>query len=277
MTRQAEKERIGARLDQDRAALKASAFDLRRQFTLGTVTRKAAELLAIGSWRSAGLVARGARANPFGFALISAGVAWIFYGPKWNAKPVPRAETSRWEDEGGLIVEPVMADQWSDELDTLRKRAFDQLHRLELDTQSGLTDAYGKLRDFAAERAEIVRQLASDLTTTLGVGLENMSDIARTAALKAREEAYVARIEAERLARKTARMAHDHPVMAGAAALGLGLALVAVATRPKSRTSRLDQMHKDLDEEMTLREAAVTLRENRLAAINTPGRRTARS
>ncbi|MBC7737732.1 MAG: hypothetical protein H7245_11065 [Candidatus Saccharibacteria bacterium] len=276
MTHQSEKERIAARLDHDRAALKASATELRSQLTLGTVTRKVAGVFAAGTWWSAGLVARGARANPFGFALIGAGLAWILHGPKWHAKPVPPVDTSRWEGEGGLVVEPVEADQWSDELDTLRNLVSDQLRKLDLDARSGVTDTYGKLRDFAAERAEIVKQFASDLALTLGIGLENMSEIARSAAVKAREQSYVARIEAERLARKANRLTQDHPVMMVTAALGIGLALAAIITRPKSRNAERKQVRKDLDEEMTLREAAVTLRENRLAAADMPGRRATR-
>ena len=276
MTRQSEKERIAARLNQDRAALKASATELRSQFSVGSVSRKAAEVLAAGTWWSAGLLARGARANPFGFALIGAGLTWISLGPKWHATPVPPAETSRWEGEGGLVVEPVETDQWSDELDTLRKLVSDQLRKLDLDAQSGVTDTYGKLRDFAAERAEITKQFASDLAVTLGIGLDNMSEIARNAALKAREQSYVARIESERLARKTKRLTQDHPVLIGTAALGIGLALAAIVTRPKSHAAEREQVRKDLDEEMTLREAAVTLRENRLAAADMPGRRATR-
>ncbi len=275
MTRQSEKEYIEARLMQDRAALKASVSELHSRVSLGAVTRKAAEFAAVGSWRSAGLLARGAKANPFGFALISAGVAWIFLRPKQGAKPVAPVATARWEDEGGLVVEPSHSDEWSDELDTLRKQASDKLHHLEADAKAGLTNAYGKVRDYAAERAEAVNQFAADLNRTLGIGLENMSEVARAAAVSARENTYLAQIEAERLARKTSRLTQDHPVSMGMAALTIGVVLAALAPKGPSRQAKQDQSRKDHDNDLRLREAAVLLRETRLAEADSQRRRAA--
>lgn len=264
MTHLTEKDYIEARLLQDRAALKASVSDLQNRFSFGGLTRKAMGLGLSGGIRSARLLGRGAKANPLGFALISAGMAWIFFGPKRQPEP---EDTARWDDEGGRVMTAEKADIWSDELDVLRKLASDQLTRLEIDAAAGLTDAYGKLRDYAAERAEVVKSFAADLNHTLGLGLEDLPAKARIAALKAREQAYVAKVEAERLVRKGSRLAQDHPLIMGVVGLGLGAALAALAPRLQSRRAVLDQSRQNWENEMRLREAAVLLRETQMAGM----------
>lgn len=277
MTHQCRKDHIEARLAKDRAALAASATELHDRVSLAGVTRAAAGLAAKGGWRSIGLAAKGARANPVGAALIGAGVAWILFGPKAGrpkavAKPPSPRATARWEDEGGSFTTPLPDDTWSDELDSLRKMASDRLHQVERDAQAGLKDAYGTARDFVTERAEVVKQFAADLNRTLGIGLENLSGQARVASLKAREQMYVARLEGERLARKGSRMTQDHPLIMGVVGLGIGAALAGMVPKVHSRRADLEAARKR-EHDLRRREMAVAQRERRLAEV--PRSRTA--
>ena len=273
MTHLSDKDYIEARLAQERADLAASVAALQNRVSWGGVARSAASLGVRGGLKSAGLLARGAKANPVGFALISAGVAWIFFGPKRQPKVLVPVATERWEDEGGLTVAPENGDAWSDKLDILRRLASDQLRRLEIDAETGLTDAYGKVRDYAAERAEVVKQFAADLNRTLGLGLEDLPAKARIVALQAREQAYVAKIEAERLAVKGSRLTQDHPLVMGVVALGIGAALAALAPRVHSRRADLEKSRQEWESELRLREAAVMLRETQMAETGSAGRR----
>lgn len=270
MTYQSEKEYIEAKLAKDRAELSKTTSELRRRLSVGSVAGMAVKLAAKGGWKSAALLTRGAKANPVGFTLIGAGLAWIFYTPaKAPAKQPTKIQTARWEDEGGSIVTKPNADLWSDELDALRKVASDRLYQLEVDAKSGLTDAYGKARDFAYEKAEVVKEFAADLNRTLGIGIEHLSGNARLAALKARERTYTARMEAERLAASAATLTRDHPLIMGVVGLGIGATLAALMPRVHSRRAELMKSQK---EELRLREAAVALRERRLDAANRAAR-----
>jgi ElaB/YqjD/DUF883 family membrane-anchored ribosome-binding protein len=134
---------------------------------------------------------------------------------------------------------------WAAELDKLRHKAMDALHRLESEAKSyysdmrdGLSDRYASARDFAGERSSVIADFTRDMQGKLSHGLEDMSDAARERIVAAREKAYAARIRAQRMGRRAisdpTRMIEEHPIAAGAVALAFGAALGAAL--PRTRT-----------------------------------------
>jgi len=250
MTQPSDKASIEAGLEQDRQALAASMSELRHRMSPSEIVRNARGIASEGGWKSASLAVKEARTHPIGAGLISAGIAWIMFGPKgksqklFGKRTLPQA-IDRWEDEGGQVHTP-SADQSSQhannllsrELDELRKFASDRVHQLEVDAKGGLDDAIGAARSFAAERAgvlsdlsdDLLKKFADDLSETLDAGLEHLTDQARATATKARDQAHRARVEAERLTR-------NHPMMMAAVGLGIGAALAALI--PMVRASRV--------------------------------------
>ena len=210
MTQPSDKASIEAGLEQDRQALAASMSELRHRISPSEIVRNARGIASEGGWKSASLAVKEAKTHPIGAGLISAGIAWIMFGPKGKSQKLFGKRTL--------------------------PQASDRVHQLEVDAKGGLDDAIGAARSFAAERAgalsdfsdDLLKKFADDLSETLDTGLEHLTDQARAAATKAREQAYRARVEAERLTR-------NHPMMMAAVGLGIGAALAALIPMVRAR------------------------------------------
>jgi hypothetical protein len=144
---------------------------------------------------------------------------------------------------------------WSREAHGLRARAMDALHRIESEAKSyyesvksGISNmtsgsgGSGGSRDFDAEREGVISRFGSDLKSRFAAGLDNLPEGSRQQVIAARERAYAAMLQAERMGRDVVRnpgqMMEEHPLVAGAVAFALGAAVGAAlpSTEVENRT-----------------------------------------
>lgn len=166
---------------------------------------------------------------------------------------------------------------WSREAHGLRARAAEALHRIEREAKSyydslrgGISSGAESARDFAAERASVIAGFTRDLKARLAAGLDNLPPESRERVLAARERAYGAMLQAERMGRDAwrdpARTMEEHPLVAGAVAFALGAAVAAAlpSTEVENRTFGAER-------DRLLDEAARMLRQERDRAMQIAG------
>jgi ElaB/YqjD/DUF883 family membrane-anchored ribosome-binding protein len=166
---------------------------------------------------------------------------------------------------------------WSREAHGLRARAADALRRIEDEAKSyydslrrGISGGVSNTRDFAAERASVIAGFTSDLRTRLSSGLDNLPPEARERVVAARERAYGAMLQAERMGREVwqnpTRTMEDHPIVAGAVGFALGAAVAALlpSTEVENRTFGAER-------DRLMDEAARLLRQERERAVQIAG------
>jgi len=169
---------------------------------------------------------------------------------------------------------------WSRDAHGLRARAADALRRIEHEAKSyydslrsglsNLTSGSGQSRDFDAERQSVISGFTSDLRARFSSGLDNLSPEARERVIAARERAYGAMLQAERMGRDVlrdpGRAMEEHPIVAGTVAFALGAAAGAAfpSTDYENRTfgSERDRL---------IDEAARLLRQERERAVQIAG------
>lgn len=231
---------IERKLDQDRQALGKSLSDLRGKLDPHALVDSGVKFVgdhAVPAARSAG---SWIMSNPFAFALIGAGVAWLAFGGQ-GRKPGPKDTSplagtkfeavSRWEDDGGpVLAEAVEEDEdWVTEADGLRARAREMLGRIDQAARDRLAPA----AELARSRAEVLAALTQDVRAAMGRGLEGLGEQARAAAMATREAAYSARIA---VAEKGTAAVRDNPLVTGGLLAVAGAALAAAL--PRTETER---------------------------------------
>lgn len=136
------------------------------------------------------------RAHPVAFALTAGGIAWLVVararsGSLASSLARPEVEdVSRWEDDGGPVPETPAA--WMIEADALRHKAASEYDRIAAARKAGKTPT----ADLDRERRDVLSSLTRDVRRAMERGLDGLGQAAREAAIKAREVAYVARINA---------------------------------------------------------------------------------
>lgn len=125
----------------------------------------------------------------------------------------------RWDDEGGLPVDPHDNDdeEWLSEAMGLRSRSQKLLSQIDDAVRRGLAPA----AELAAHRTAVTAAMARDTTKALGRGLETLTGTAREQALAARERLYHSRLA---LRGRAEAMIETHPVAAGLAMATVGAA-----------------------------------------------------
>jgi len=169
---------------------------------------------------------------------------------------------------------------WSREAHGLRARAMDALHRIESEAKSyydsmrngfsNMTSGSGNSRDFDAEREGVISRFSSDLKARFAAGLDNLPEGSREQVIAARERAYAAVLQAERMGRDVIRhpgqMMEEHPLVAGAVAFALGAAVGAAlpSTDVENRTFGAER-------DRLMNDAARLLRQERETAMRVAG------
>ena len=211
-------DRIEADLERNRSGLASALDELTNRASVDYVAREALDWFKVNTAEATRSLDRAMRTNPMAFALVGAGVAWMVLG-------------GRGKDEA--VDDPDL--QWHSHLGALRDKAKDTLARLEEEARSGvdslksgLQGQMEQVRDFAAERAQVIEGFALDLKSAIAAGLDHLTEGARDKVMQARQESYSALLRAERVVKGGGREARvlvqDHPVAVGAAALAIGAA-----------------------------------------------------
>jgi F0F1-type ATP synthase membrane subunit b/b' len=243
---------IENRLRNDRADLASTLADLAGRIAPEYLSEQVSQMVKDYARPAAKKAEEAVRANPVGFAVAGAGLAWLLLSARKDGEETPvRVETDPITAQDGL------SDAWLDEIDELREAASDRLQKLEIDAASNTE----KAADYASERARMVSDFASDLRDSLQSGLGDLGDEARDRVVRAREAAYSARLNLQDRAKETGhsgkKMIKDHPLITAALGIAIGAAIVNAMPKPDlnrrsfgPRTNRLiDEARSIYDEE----------------------------
>lgn len=219
-------DQIAAGLERDRADLSKSIEGLRGRLSTDNLIGDAMGYARSNVAPYLRALDGAVRANPVAAAMAGAGLAWLILGRKNGRSEgeAPLAGTkfeamSRWEDEGGPVAEmPHPEESWIASADRLRHSALDALARINAAAREGLRP----VAEVAANRAAILADLARATRDTMLYGLENLGADAQERILAAREQAYIARLDAVQQGR---RLIEERPLVAGALGMALGAAV----------------------------------------------------
>lgn len=264
MTQHTDTRKIEADIERTRSRLGSTLDELQERVSVENLAKDALGMVRSNAAAYASSIDSAVRANPVAVALTGIGLAWLIFGGR-KATPDPRRSViNRWEDEGGSPApdftdeETSDANRWAASIDTLRGKASRLLRGIERDARSQA----GDLRDYAAERAEVLSRFTDDMRASLMEGLDGLSDAAKERIVKAREAAYSARLKMERGARaggrEAGRLVNEHPMVAGGVALVLGAAFAAAMPR-----TRIEDRTFGAESDRLMRAAADQLREER--------------
>lgn len=312
---------IEADLERERAALATTLDTLSDRVSVDNLAKEALGMLRSHAGTATTSIDHAVRANPLAVALIGAGIAWMFLGPRvtgdssstssstdsstdyvssggtaymgaqssgyagglqrddrgWAASAAASSEYGR----VGYVASDNDDDHaWSRDTHGLRARASEALHRIEEEARSyydsirrgisNMTSGSGQSRDFDAERQSVISSFASDLRSRFSSGLDNLSPEARDRVIAARERAYGAMLQAERMGRDAwrdpGRTLEDHPLVVGAVGFALGAAVGALlpSTDMENRTFGAER-------DRLMDDAARMLRQERERAMGIAG------
>ena len=244
MTHHADPRDIEKDLERKREALGSALDALNDRFSTDSLAREALGMIKTNAADYTQSIDRAVRANPMALALTGIGLAWLIFGGRRVEAPTPPVALDRWEDEGGNPLpegfEPALSSvdaadsRWAERIDMLRQRASATLCRLERNAR----DHAGAGRDLAEERGKVLSAFTDDMRKAISDGLDDLSDAARERIVRAREAAYAARLKLDKAVRSGGRdlerMIGEHPVVAGAVAMGLGAAVAAALPRTRA-------------------------------------------
>lgn len=228
MTHANDPEEIEAGLERTRSGLASTLDELSNRASVDYIAREALGMLKINTADATHSLDRAIRANPMAFVLIGAGVAWMALGGKSSGNG---ANSGSYRSDGMLSDDP--DPDWHSGLARLRMKARDTLGRIDTEARtsasslkSNLSDQVEQVRDFAAERAQVIETFAADLKSAIANGLEHLSETARATVMQARQESYSALLRAERVVkgggREAVAVVEEHPLAVGAVALAVG-------------------------------------------------------
>lgn len=276
---------IEARLEQDRQDVAQAFSALRDRFSPDSLWQDAADYIGRNAGSYTAAADRLIRGNPMALAVSAVGVAWFILGRKKDGKDAQTPAlagskyeaVTRWEDEGGPVKQPPSTapahlDDWMVEADRLRDRAGVMLGQINKAARKGGAMA----GDLARHRTEVMSALTTDVRRALGRGLEGLSDTARSAALKTREQAYGLHVQARRT---SADVLHERPLASAAALAAAGAALGMVLPRSSVEDRYLgrtrDQIVAELsrvfeDERQRIAASAQVATEEMMASLSRP-------
>ncbi|EYD74856.1 hypothetical protein Rumeso_03586 [Rubellimicrobium mesophilum DSM 19309] len=255
---------IEADLELERAALASTLDTLSDRVSVDNLAKEALGMLRSRAGSATTTLDHAVRTNPVAAALVGAGIAWMFLGPRITGSSSSRSSSqssgyagelrsddAAWAASSGTGSSSSSSDYgrvgyvasdndddhaWSREAHGLRARAMDALHRIEREAKSyydsfrsGVSSGASGARDFAAERASVISNFTSDLRGRFASGLDNLPPESRDRIIAARERAYQAMLQAEQTGRDVirdpGRALEEHPLVAGAVAFALGAAV----------------------------------------------------
>jgi len=236
---------IEADLERERAALANTLDTLSDRVSVDNLAKEALGMLRSRAGSATTSVDHMVRTNPVAAALIGAGVAWMFLGPRITGSSSAASSSSRKSSQSSGYAGELRSDDaawasssssnatgsstdygrvgyvasdsdddhaWSREAHGLRARAMDALHRIEREAKSyyeslrdGVASGASGARDFAAERASVISSFTSDLSDRLSSGLDSLPPESRDRIMAARERAYQAMLQAEQTGRDVIR------------------------------------------------------------------------
>lgn len=285
MTHQPDKRTIEEGIERDRESLASTIDLLQDRISVEKMAQEALGMIRSNALSYTRTIDRAVRNNPAAVALVSAGLVWMLLGPRPVADEPPEFPLDTWEDEGGAVLDNAedagSSDgaelDWSQRIDRLRSRAARRMRTIDRDAREdgrvrgrAAATGVGKVRDFAGERAALVKDLAAGMKDAFIHGLEGLPAEARDRVVAARERAYSVALRARRAAdaatRESGRLVEDHPFVAGLAAAAFGAGLAAALPRTGTEDRMFGSESKRLMQEAANLLAQERERAARLAA-----------
>lgn len=272
MTHHADPKSIEAGIEADRASLASTLNELQDRVSVEQIAKDAMTMIRTNASTYTRTIDEAVRSNPLALGLIGVGVAWLVFGQRksdrQSTEPV-RSQVARWEDEGGLPIHSDDDHDWHRQAERLRAKTNRSLRDLENRSSqstrtigSKLESGMDAVRDFAADKAQVMADYTAKLRQSLHHGLDDLTDAARGPIVAAREKAYSARLAASRAvagrSQAAGHMIEDNPLVAGGIALALGAAVAAALPRSKMEDDLFGQ-----ESDRLMGEAARLLREER--------------
>ncbi|MBP1806421.1 DUF3618 domain-containing protein [Rubellimicrobium aerolatum] len=290
---------IEADLDRERAALASTLDTLSDRVSVDNLAKEALGMLKGHAGTATSTIDHAVRANPLAVALIGAGIAWMFLGPKVSSSKSSdqssgyggglrhddggwAATGSRSADYGRVGYVPSDNDDdhsWSREATGLRAKASAALQKIEQEAKHYYESLKNALpgsssssqdRDFDAERQSVISSFTNDLRSRLSSGLDSLPEGSRERIVAAREKAYGAMLRAERtgrdVVRDPTRALEEHPLVAGAVAFALGAAVAAVLPGTEAENRAFGS-----ERDRLMGDASRLLREERSRAMQLAG------
>jgi hypothetical protein len=220
---QSETRRLKSAIAAHDAGLGQSLSELARALNLGPATTMAGQ---VGT-KALGI----ARAHPVPVAIAGAGLAWLILRPRAAAQP--GVETlSRWEDEGGQVLDPAAV---VDTLDANNREWLAAARAARDAARDRLLDLYERGMATAEARASVTAEQAEGLAKAFRQNLAHLGAEAAERTADTRRRAWEALEQGGKLAERSfdqgRQLAKDHPVAASVTGLAVGAGLIALALR----------------------------------------------
>lgn len=206
------------------AALGQSLTDLARSLGLDT----AGSMASRAGVKAVGL----ARNHPLPVALAGAGLAWLILRPRGSG-PQPGMEAlSRWEDEGGQVLDP--ADV-IDRMDATEREWLNAARAARDAARDRLLDLYERGVATAEAKAAVATDQAEALAQAFRKNLSHLETEAADRTAEARRRIWEALETGGRMAERGfdqgRQIAKEHPVATSVAGLAVGAGALALALR----------------------------------------------
>lgn len=206
------------------ADLGRSLTDLARTLNLDT----AGTIAARAGTKAVGI----ARNHPIPVALAGAGLAWLILRPQ-GAKAQPGMEAlSRWEDEGGQVLDP--ADV-VDRMDATEREWLDAARAARDTARDRLLDLYERGVATAESKAAIAADQAESLAKAFRKNLADLESEAADRTAEARRQIWESLEKGGKMAERGfdqgRQIAREHPVATSVAGLAVGAGALALALR----------------------------------------------
>ncbi|MWD27123.1 DUF3618 domain-containing protein [Aquicoccus sp. SCR17] len=235
-------EEIEREIEAQRGELRRTMGEVNERFSTDGMIRGVAESLAHNGAELGESVGRVVRRNPAAVALTAAGLAWLGYSLSRSSGPQRISGPDYYAAAGGTGAAQAAgsSEGGSPWIGKARDRAREGAARVGTKAGELRHSAEGRYeRGKAKARAYSTRAKVSahELRSRIADGTSEMSEEARKRVIKAREQAYEARVKAEYYARKSGQKAQgfydDQPLVAGALALAVGAAIGGVLPRTR--------------------------------------------
>lgn len=211
-------------IDAQDASLGQSLADLTRTLNL----HSAGDMAARAGSKAIGI----ARNHPLPLALAGAGLAWLILRPQGSGSNPGMESLSRWEDEGGQVLDPAAV---VDRMDETEREWLDAARAARDAARDRLLDLYERGVATAEAKAAVAADQAEALAQAFRKNLADLEAEAADRTAETRRHLWEALEQGGRMAERGfdqgRRVARDHPVATSAAGLAIGAGALALALR----------------------------------------------
>ena len=248
----------------ERAQMSSTIDDLQKKFSVEAITDDIGHMFRDIGNDFGQTISRTVGRNPAAMVMVGAGLAWLVLGANRNTSE--HRATLRYGSNRSNIGQTTHDDEseWFG-AGRRNRQGMGTAHRYGKST--GAAGMMDRAKDAAGDTASSIGETASDLSSWLSHGLEDLSDAAKTRVMSARRAAHDAREASEAAMHRGAGAAtdlfRDQPLVVGALAVAFGAALGSMLPH-----SRLEDETMGAHRDQLFRDAQAIYREERDRAMD---------